>query len=200
TDLRGAACAGLVNLNHVSEEEVPKRQHRAHYRRLRVSRSLEDLAGRVIRGTGTPTHVFAIPAADDEVTQRHARSVIDLCLRVGEAMLATGASAADVVATVLRISRCYGIMGMHVDITFTSIVVSIHRGMDEDPISVMRVVKALTTDYARMQGVLRLVDDITSSDEPMDVDEARTELSAILAQKRPYARWVVTIGTAVLAA
>lgn len=200
TDLRGAACAWLVNLKDVSEEEVPKRQPRAHYRRLRVSRSLEDLAGRVIRGTGTPTHVFAIPAADDEVTQRHARSVIDLCLRVGEAMLATGASAADVVATVLRISRSYGIMGMHVDITFTSIVVSIHRGMEEDPITVMRVVKLRTTDYTRLQNVYRLIEDIVEVEEPMDVFDAREALNEIMKRRRPYRRWVQVSGTAILAA
>src|SRR5690625_3320916 len=199
TDLRGAACAWLVNLKGVSEEETPKPQPRSQYRRLRVSRSLEDLAGRVIRGTAAPTHVFAIPASDDEVTQRHARSVIDLCLRVGEAMLATGASAADVGATVLRISRSYGIMGMHVDITFTSIVVSLHRGMDEDPITVMRVVKLRTTDYTRLQNVYRLIEDIVDVDDPMDVFDAREALNEIMKRRRPYRHWVTTLGTALLA-
>ncbi len=167
---------------------------------VRISHNLREIVGDALRGIREPTQAISVTGSDDAVTQRHARAVIDLCLRTGEAMLATGASAADVVATVLRLSRAYGLTSTHVDVTFTSITISVHRGLDEDPISVMRVVKALTTDYARMQGVLRLVDDITSSEEPMDVDEARTELSAILAQKRPYARWVVTVGKAVLAA
>src|SRR5690625_992083 len=114
-------------------------------------------------------------------------------------MLATGASAADVVATVLRISRSYGIMGMHVDITFTSIVVSLHRGMDEDPITVMRVVKLRTTDYTRLQNVYRLIEDITEVPEPIDVLEAREALNEIMKRRRPYRHWVTVLGTALLA-
>ena len=166
---------------------------------VRVSHSLRAKVGEALRGYREPTQAISLTGSDDAVTQRHARAVIDLCLRTGEAMLATGASAADVVATVLRLSRAYGLTSAHVDVTFTSITISVHRGLDEDPISVMRVVRALTTDYTRMQGVLKLVDEITSSDEAMDVDEARAELSAIVTRKRPYARWVVTVGKAILA-
>lgn len=165
----------------------------------RISHSLRERVGEALRGIREPTQAISITGSDDAISQRHARAVIDLCLRAGEAMLATGASAADVVATVLRLSRAYGLTSTHVDVTFTSITISVHRGLDEDPISVMRVVRALTTDYARMQGVLRLVDEITSAEELIDVDAARAELSAVLAQKRPYARWVVTLGKAILA-
>lgn len=165
----------------------------------RISHTLRDKVSDALRGVREPTQVISVTGSDDAVTQRHARAVIDLCLRVGEAMVATGASAADVVATVLRLSRAYGLTSTHVDVTFTSITISVHRGLDEDPISVMRVVQAKRTDYTRMQGVLVLVDDITRASEPMDVDAAREELSAILVQERPYARWVVTAGKGILA-
>ena len=168
-------------------------------RRTRWGRSLLDRAGGMVRGIGTPTQIIAIPGSDDQVSQRHARSVIDLCLRVGEAMLATGASAADVVAMVLRISAAYRITSMHVDITFTSIAVSVHRGLDEDPISVIRIVKVRTTDYTRLQNVYRLIDEITGPEGPLDVDAARERLAGILTGPHPYRRWVVTMGKAVLA-
>lgn len=114
-------------------------------------------------------------------------------------MLATGASAADVVATVLRISLAYGISGMHVDITFTSITVSVHRGINEDPMSVMRIVRVRTTDYTRLQSVYWLIDTITGADGPIDVNEAREQLGTILTSPHPYRRWVVTTGKAILA-
>src|SRR5690625_3528762 len=114
-----------------------------------------------MRAVREPTQRIVLTDPDEEISQRHARSVIDLCLRTGEAMLAAGASAADVVATVLRISDTYELSGMQVDITFTSITVSVRRGLDEDPISVMRVVKARTTDYTRIQGVYKLISEIT---------------------------------------
>ncbi|MPV50721.1 threonine/serine exporter family protein [Pseudactinotalea sp. HY160] len=157
------------------------------------------MAGQAVRGIREPTQKIAIAGSDDAVSQRHARAVIDLCLRAGEAMLATGASAADVVATVLRMSAGYGLNGTHVDITFTSVTISVHRGLNEDPISVMRVVKVRTTDYARLQAVYRLIDEITAGDELMHVDEARERLGAILTQPHPYRRWLVTAGKATLA-
>ncbi|SEB46515.1 Uncharacterized membrane protein YjjP, DUF1212 family [Paramicrobacterium humi] len=167
---------------------------------MRLRQHLIDLAGGWVRGAGMPTTRIALPGSDDAITQKHARSVIDLCLRMGEAMLATGASSADVVATVLRLSSSFGISGMHVDIAFTSITVSVHRGVDEDPISVVRVVRVRTTDYTRLQDVYRLIDDITSSDEPVDPDAARERLNRILVQPHPYRRWVMSLGKAVLAA
>ncbi|MFP7833607.1 threonine/serine exporter ThrE family protein [Marisediminicola sp. LYQ134] len=177
---------------------------RREVHRRRVSRSLLQLAGGAIRGLETPTQVISVVAADDQSSQRHAREVIDLCLRAGEAMLATGASAADVVATVLRMSNAYGISAMHVDITFTSITVSIHRGMNEDPMSVMRIVKVRTTDYSRLQDVYLLIDEITGEGGghggPVAVAEARERLNTILTRPHPYRHWVVRAGKAVLAA
>ena len=153
-----------------------------------------------MRSTGSPTQLLTLPGADGEISQQHARSVIDLCLRVGVAMLGTGASTADVIATVLRISTAYGLTGIHVDISFTSITVSVARGIDEDPISVMRIVRVRTTDYTRLQNVYRLIDDITGAEGSLDVDDARERLSAALTSPHPYRRWVVTSGKAILAA
>jgi uncharacterized membrane protein YjjP (DUF1212 family) len=85
------------------------------------------------------------------------------------------------------------------DITFTSITVSIHRGMNEDPMSVMRIVKVRTTDYSRLQDVYLLIDEITGPGSPVSVAEARERLTSILTNPHPYRRWVVTAGKAILA-
>lgn len=162
-------------------------------------RSWRMRADAVLRAVREPAQRIVTSDPAEEISQRHARTVIDLCLRVGEAMLAAGASAADVVATVLRISDAYDLDGMQVDITFTSITVSVRRGLDEDPISVMRVVKARTTDYTRIQGVYKLIAELTAAEEPPDIAEARQQLRRILSQPHPYRRWVVTLGKAVLA-
>lgn len=168
----------------------------------RVGRDWRRRAQWAIRGVGPPTTAIAVPGSDDAVSQRHARVVIDLALRVGEAMLATGASAAEVVATVLRLTSAYGIRSAHVDITFTSIAVSIHRGLDDDPLAVMRVIRVRTLDYTRLQNVQLLVDEIAhpkpgeSAPEP---EAARARLAEILAAPHPYRRWLVSGGSALLA-
>jgi|GEM_PF-456530 len=135
----------------------------------------------------------------DRISQQYAREVIDFCLRAGEAMLSAGASAADVVATVLRVAEAYDIRSLHVDIAFTSITVSMHRGSDVDPISVMRIVRNRTTDYTRLREVYQLIADITVDQDPIGIDEARDRLTAALNGPHPYRRWVVMVGKMVLA-
>jgi uncharacterized membrane protein YjjP (DUF1212 family) len=169
----------------------------------RVGKAWRERAQWVVRGVGPPTVAIGVPGGDDAVSQRHARAVIDLALRIGEAMLSTGSSTAEVVATVLRLIAAYEIRSAHVDITFTSITVSIHRGLHEDPMSVMRVVKVRSPDYTRLEEVQRLVDDIAASGEqdrdPDDIDRARRRLDRVLSAPHPYRRWVVTAGAALLA-
>ncbi|USQ77124.1 threonine/serine ThrE exporter family protein [Ornithinimicrobium cryptoxanthini] len=168
----------------------------------RVGRAWRVRAEMAVRGVGPPTVAIGVPGSDDAVSQRHARAVIDLALRVGEAMLSTGASASEVVATVLRLCSAYGINSVHVDITFTSITVAIHRGLDEDPLSLMRVVRVRTLDYTRLQHLQVLVDQIAqpgpgaAAPEP---EEARLRLTSILSAPHPYRRWLVSWGGALLA-
>ena len=172
----------------------------------RLGRQLKYQAVRVVRSSSPPTTAIGTSIAADEATQRHARAVCDLALRVGEALLSTGASAADCVAAVLRLGQAYGISSMHIDITYTSIAVSVHRGVDEDSLTVMRVIPDRSPDYTRMEAVQRHIDDIERSAEQahagvgtvMDVDVARTRLVSLLSSPHPYRRWVVTAGAAIM--
>lgn len=169
----------------------------------RVARLWRDRAAHVVRGVAPPTIMMGTrTGGDEEITQRQARAVIDLALRVGEAMLSTGASAADCVATVLRLVEAYGVRSAHVDVTFTSITVSIHRGLHEDPLSVMRVVPGRSLDYSRLEAVQRVVDDVVEAAltgrRPPDVDTARLRLVRVLSAPHPYRRWVATVGSGLM--
>lgn len=168
----------------------------------RLGRHLKDAAVFVVRSTSPPTIPLGLRSGGDVISQRHARAVADLALRVGEALLATGASAADCVATVLRLGQAYGITSMHIDITYTSISVSIHRGIHEDSLTVMRVITDRSPDYTRLEAVQKHIDEIVASAGPdgptMDVDTARDRLLELLATPHPYRRWVVTAGAAVM--
>jgi len=132
------------------------------------------------------------------VDQRTARAVIDLAMRVGETLLSTGASASDVTATVLRLTDAYGLGSVHVDVTFTSISVSYHRGLDADPMTVMRGIKVRSTDLTRLERLQSLVRDI--AEEGVEVDVARVRFRAMIRAPHPYRRWVVTGSVATVAA
>ncbi|QQS00043.1 MAG: threonine/serine exporter family protein [Austwickia sp.] len=93
-----------------------------------------------------PTWGMRLSSVADGVAEARARAVIDLAMRIAEALLTTGSSAADVTATVLQLTDAYELKSVHVDVTYTSITVSHHRGADEDPVTIMRVVSGRATD------------------------------------------------------
>ena len=130
----------------------------------------------------------------DHVT---ARAVIDLAMRVGETLLSTGASASDVVATVLRLTDAYGLRSVHVDVSFTSISVSYHRGPDADPMTVMRGIKVRSTDLTRLERLQALVRDLAVSAE---IGETRARFDDLVMAPHPYRRWVVTAALATVGA
>lgn len=151
-----------------------------------------------MRDGDAPEDVVALWQGTDGVDQRTARAVIDLAMRVGEALLSTGASASDVVATVLRLTDAYGLRSVHVDVTFTSISVSYHRGPDADPMTVMRGIKVRAVDLTRLERLQQLVRDI--GEEPIEIDASRAHFDALIKAPHPYRRWVVTASLAGVAA
>ena len=82
--------------------------------------------------------------------------------------------------------------------TFTSISVSYHRGLDADPMTVMRGVKVRSTDLTRLERLQTLVRDL--AEEPVDIDVARARFDELIRAPHPYRRWVVTAALAGLAA
>lgn len=156
----------------------------------------------VLRAPEPPTQPISLRATGDAVSGRHTRAVIDLTLRLGEAMLVTGASVADTTTAVLRVTRAYGLHGVHADITYTSITISMHRGVYEDPITVMRIVARLSMDYSRLERLHAMVREIAQEaqahGEPGDVDDYLAELEFIVEQPHVYRRSIVTAGFAAM--
>ncbi len=123
--------------------------------------------------------------------------VLDLAMRIGDHLLASGMSANDVVVQMLRVSRAYGLGGVHVDLTYTSITVTHHRGTRRAPLTVTRVVQPLVVDYTKVRDLDRLLADIESG---LDVTAATEEYERISFQPPPYPRWVSGLGAGGIAA
>ncbi len=123
--------------------------------------------------------------------------VLDLAMRIGDHLLASGMSANDVVVEMLRVTRAYGLSGVHVDLTYTSITVTHHRGPTRAPLTVGRVVQPLVVDYTKVRDLDRLLRRI---EEGLDVSAATAEYERISFQPPPYPRWVSTLGAGGIAA
>ena len=133
------------------------------------------------------------------------RGVIELGLRVGEAMLSLGAAAADVTGSIQRIATAFGLEGCQVDLTFTSITVSYDPGAGGTPLTVMRVARSRTVDYGRLSAVLRLERALTDrqvppAEAPGVLDRAHDELDAVLGAAQPYRPAVITLLLSAMAA
>ena len=71
---------------------------------------------------------------DEETTAERAKRIhltMDLCLRIGELLLSSGAGAADVVATMTAVAHHLGLRQADVDVTFTALSMSYQSGPDE---------------------------------------------------------------------
>src|SRR5690606_36353135 len=71
---------------------------------------------------------------------------IDLVLRVGELMLASGESTEAVSEAMLSLSVAFELPRTEVSVTFTVIYLSSHPTWDNPPITVHRLVRRLTRD------------------------------------------------------
>lgn len=151
---------------------------------------------RAVEGS-PPTWGMRLSTVSDGVEEARARAVIDLAMRIAEALLRTGSSAADVTATVLQLTDAYGLRSVHIDVTYTSITVSHHRGAREDPVTIMRVVSGRATDFDRLQHIQDLVRDL--ADKPITIDQARDRFTAVMERPHAYRRGVVTAARAGLA-
>ncbi|GAB2872132.1 threonine/serine exporter family protein [Lentzea nigeriaca] len=131
------------------------------------------------------------PSLPDDTT---VHLVLDLALKIGEVQMASGAGAADVTATILSVTESYGLPHTEVDVIYTSISVSCHRGTDAPPITAVRVVRQRSLDYTRLAAVEHLVRNLGP------IEDAHSELEHITTAKHPYPRWVATVAWAGMAA
>jgi uncharacterized membrane protein YjjP (DUF1212 family) len=124
--------------------------------------------------------------------------VLDLSLRIGEVQMASGAGASDVTATIIALTSALGLPHCEVDVIFTSITVTCHRGTDLAPVTALRVVRSRSLDYSRLNAAEMLVQQITRGN--VSAEEAQSQLQEITSAPHPYPRWVATLAWGGLAA
>ena len=128
-----------------------------------------------------------------ELTQR-----LDLCLRVGELLLSSGAGAADVTATMRALAHGLGVRRTEVDVTFTQLAMSAQAEPDEPAIVQLRSVTQREIDYDDLTKVDQLVRDVLAGHT--DLRDARAEIARIASSGHSRARWAATLGWGVMCA
>lgn len=173
----------------------------------RPQKSLEEYVSRPPRLWGrrasqvvgaSPLHEPLANADIDEAPPEVATAVLDLAMRLGELLVASGTPANDTVVMMLRLTRAYGMKTVYVDVSYTAITTSYHRGWDRAPVTTTRVVQNPATDYTMVERAERLLETIENT--PMSVLEATRRFRTIMSAPRPYPWWVTMTGTALVGA
>ncbi|MFJ4964873.1 hypothetical protein EES43_12410 [Streptomyces sp. ADI96-02] len=125
--------------------------------------------------------------------------VLDLTLRIGELLLAGGEGAEDVEAAMFAVCRSYGLDRCEPTVTFTLLSISHQPSLVEDPVTASRTVRRRGTDYTRLAAVFRLIDDITTHEAEVSLEEAYRRLAEIRRNRHPYPGWVLTAAAGLLA-
>ena len=128
----------------------------------------------------------------------HARRVIKLVLELGSVLLATGARTADVETTIRSVASSLGAPDVQASVTFSSITVSVTPSEDEEPLTVVRLVRQRSSDYTRLAAASSLVRAVHEG--RVDLDQAVNELAQIQKLPPPYPVWLLFVASAVSAA
>jgi uncharacterized membrane protein YjjP (DUF1212 family) len=138
---------------------------------------------------------------DPEQQAERAREVhltMDLCLRIGEMLLSSGAGAADVTATMRSVADHLGLRQAEIDVTFTALSMSHQRSVDDVPTLMMRHVQQRDIDYEDLTAVDHLVRDVLT--DQADLYLARSRMATIVSLGHAFPRWAVTVAWMVMAA
>lgn len=168
------------------------------------SRSLDGSADGSLEAVGTPAGApQQRQQGEQEAGQRgdqqapKVRSVLDLALRLGELLLASGEAAEDVEAGMLAVVHGYGLVRCDVNVTFTMLTIAYQATLAEPAWTASRGVRRRGSDYTRLAAVHDLVRDI--SEGGTSVEEAYRRLLEIRRRRQTYPDRVVAGMTALLA-
>jgi uncharacterized membrane protein YjjP (DUF1212 family) len=187
---------GLPRTEPMSPMQV--RQNAAARRMLR----------RLVQGENPPTAPMSIvdrlagsPYANPMIqvggVDASARKTIDFALHLAESMFRYGAGALEVETSIIAITAALGLKNIEVDITNQSVAIN-YAPKDQTPISLLRVVRSWTNNYAGLAKVHQLVTDIVSGG--VGREEAVRRLDEIIHSAKPFPRWMVTVAFAVFSA
>ena len=128
-----------------------------------------------------------IQKIDSELTEnmRALRLVATMC----DQMLSRGMPASDVVYLGLGITSTYCSRKVHIDISHTILTLSQDRGIDREPLTLVRTVASRGSDYHTLQLLEELAQ--ATKDGEVVLDDAERRLDAIVASKPRYSPWVI---------
>lgn len=121
-----------------------------------------------------------------------------LVANVVDQLLSRGMAASDVVYHALGIADTYCSRKVHVDISHTLLTLSLDRGIEREPLTIVRTITLRGPDYYIVEQVENLARQIRAGE--LTIDEAEAKFDEIIRQPRLYGRWVTHVAAGILSA
>lgn len=117
---------------------------------------------------------------------------------MADQLLSMGVSANSVVSKVLDVTDTYCERPVHIDISANVIMVSQLRGIEREPLTLIRPVTMREVNYMTIQSIQNLIHDISRGRHTLD--EAEALLEPILESPRRFPWWLIMLGNASIVA
>ncbi|MFI7001024.1 threonine/serine exporter ThrE family protein [Nocardia sp. NPDC050175] len=183
-----------TRVDHLGRRRLFRRGRRIPVVSQAVGKLVADRPATADTIVAAPSPLQPIDLTDDAAVAE----VLDLAVRVGEVVLASGTGVIDTTTQVRFIAATYGLVRCDVDVTYDTIRIWTDRGPRLAPASSMRIVRYRSLDFTRLAAVDRLTRRIRN--EVVAPEDARAALDTITKAPHPYHRWTATFGWSLLAA
>ncbi|WP_226337358.1 threonine/serine ThrE exporter family protein [Arthrobacter sp. UM1] len=190
---------------------LPTTPQRLDAAAMRASARSRSFLLRMVQGEAPPTQAMDIverlagspyarpaarlPAPETSTigTYEGARKTLDLSLQLAEVMFRYGAGALEVETSIIAVTAAYGLKDVDVDITNQSVQLN-YSPQGQTPMTVLRVVRSWTNNYAGLVLVHELVTRIVEGG--VSRSDASLQLRAITRRPKPFPKWMVTLSGA----
>lgn len=117
---------------------------------------------------------------------------------MADQLLSMGVSANSVVSKVLDVTDTYCEKPVHIDISANLVMVSQLRGVEREPLTLIRPVTMRDVNYMTIQAIQNLIYEIAKGQHSLE--EAEEILDAIITSPRRFSWWAVMLGNASIVA
>lgn len=121
-----------------------------------------------------------------------------LAMTMADQLLSMGVPANSVVMRVLDVTETYCQRPVHVDISANLLMLSQLRGIEKEPLTLIRPVALRDINYMTIQSIQNLIYEISKGNHTLD--QAEVLLDQILVSPRKFPWWAVMLGNASIVA
>lgn len=121
-----------------------------------------------------------------------------LATTMADQLLSMGVSANSVVSKVLDVTDTYCSKPVHIDISANVVMVSQLRGIEKEPLTLIRPVVMRDINYMTIQAIQNLIYEISHGEHTLE--EAEEILDSIISHPRKFPWWAVMLGNASIVA